>query len=354
MLGTDVQSKSFEGKLKPPLKVAARSILVKSHVKRALVTGAAGFVGSHLVERLIASGYRVRCFVRYTSTGRRGDITGLSTTKKIEIMEGDLRDADAVRQAVEGTNVIFHLGALVGIPYSYVHPLEVIDTNIMGTANILLAARHYGTNQVIYTSTSEVYGTAQYVPIDEKHPLQGQSPYSASKIGAEKIVESFHFSFGLPTTVIRPFNIYGPRQSARAVIPTIITQSLALNEIRLGNFDATRDFTYVGDTVAALIMAAESDRAIGKTLNVGSNFEISIRDMAEMVIRLVGRKVTLVEDATRIRPAKSEVQRLWADSTLAQQTIGWTPSVSLEEGLGHTIRWISQNLDRYQVGEYAI
>lgn len=328
--------------------------MVKSDAKRCLVTGAAGFVGSHLVERLVMSGYRVRCFVRYTSTNQRGFLTELSSTNKIEIMTGDLRDAEAVRQAVQGMNVIFHLGALVGIPYSYVHPFEVIDTNVMGTVNILLAARHYGVSQVIYTSTSEVYGTAQYVPIDEKHPLQGQSPYSASKIGAEKIVESFHLSFGLSTTVIRPFNIYGPRQSARAVIPTIITQALALDEIRLGNFDATRDFTYVGDTVAALIMAAESDHAIGRTLNVGSNFEISIRNIAEMVIRLVGRKVTLVEDETRLRPIKSEVQRLWADSTLAQQTIGWKPSVSLEEGLGHTIRWISQSLDRYQVDEYAI
>jgi NAD dependent epimerase/dehydratase len=327
---------------------------VKSDSKRVLVTGAAGFVGSHLVERLVISGYRVRCFVRYTSTDQRGYLSELSSGNKVEIIAGDLRDLEAVRQAAQGMDIIFHLGALVGIPYSYVHPLEVIDTNIMGTVNVLLAARDSSVRQVLFASTSEVYGTAQYVPMDEKHPLQGQSPYSASKIGAEKIVESFNASFGLPTTIIRPFNIYGPRQSARAVIPTIITQSLASDEIRLGNLDATRDFTFVEDTVAAFILAAESEQAIGKTFNVGSNFEISIRDIAERVMRLTGRKVPLVEEETRVRPDKSEVQRLWADNRLVHQTIGWTPSVTLDEGLEKTIRWISQNLDRYRVGEYAI
>jgi NAD dependent epimerase/dehydratase len=327
---------------------------VKSDGKLALVTGAAGFVGSHLVERLVQAGYRVRCFLRYTSTDQRGFLSELSSSNKIEIVAGDLRDAEAVRQAVQGTDVIFHLGALVGIPYSYVHPFEVVETNIMGTVNVLLAARDASVGRILFASTSEVYGTARYTPIDEKHPLQGQSPYSASKIGAEKTAESFHASFGLPTTVIRPFNIYGPRQSARAVIPTIITQALASDAIRLGNLQATRDFTYVEDTVAAFLLAAESDAAVGKTFNIGSNFEVSIRDVAEMVIRLVGRKVPLIEDAARVRPNASEVQRLWGDSSLAYQTIGWKPSVSLEEGLGRTIRWISQNLDRYRVGEYAV
>jgi dTDP-glucose 4,6-dehydratase len=319
-----------------------------------LVTGAAGFVGSHLAERLARTGYRVRCFFRYTSTDQRGYLSELSATGKVEIIAGDLRDLEAVRQAAQGMDAIFHLGALVGIPYSYVHPLEVVDTNVMGTVNVLLAARDSSVRQVIFASTSEVYGTARYVPIDENHPLHGQSPYSASKIGAEKIVESFAVTYGLPTTVIRPFNIYGPRQSARAVVPTIITQALAADEIRLGNLDATRDFTYVEDTVAAFILAAESKDAVGKTFNVGSNFEISIRDLAETVMRLAGRKVPLVEDAARVRPEKSEVERLWADSSLIRQTIGWEPAVSLEEGLGKTIRWISQNLDRYRVGEYAV
>ena len=321
-----------------------------------LVTGAAGFVGSHLVEELVDRGYRVRGFVRYTSTNSLGYLERLGADKRadVEIVAGDLRDAEAIRQAAHGVDVIFHLAALVGIPYSYIHPLEVIDTNVMGTVNVLIAARDQGVARMIHTSTSEVYGTAQYVPIDEGHPLQGQSPYSASKIGAEKIVESFHTSFNLPTTVIRPFNIFGPRQSARAVIPTIITQALVKNEIRLGTFDATRDFTFVRDTVNGFIMAAESDSAIGKTLNIGSNYEISIGEIAQRVIRLVGRDVVLVQEAQRIRPAKSEVQRLWADNRLAKTTIGWSPQISFDEGLQRTIDWVAQNLDRFRIGEYTV
>jgi dTDP-glucose 4,6-dehydratase len=246
------------------------------------------------------------------------------------------------------------LAALVGIPYSYVHPLEVVENNILGTMNVLMAARDQGVGRVIHTSTSEVYGTAQYVPIDESHPLQGQSPYSASKIGAEKLVESYHASFGLPATVIRPFNIYGPRQSARAVIPTIITQALTKQEMRLGNFEATRDFTYVQDTVNGFIMAAESDAAIGKVINLGSNFEISVQKIAETILQLVGRDVTLIQEEKRVRPSKSEVQRLWAENQVAYQTFGWVPKVSFDEGLRRTIHWISENLDKYRVGEYAV
>jgi dTDP-glucose 4,6-dehydratase len=323
---------------------------------RALVTGAAGFLGSHLVEELIDRGYQVRCFIRYTSTNNRGFLNELPIEKRaeVEMIAGDLRDGEAIRQAAQGTDVIFHLAALVGIPYSYMHPLEVIETNVMGTVNVLVAARDQGVGRVIHTSTSEVYGTAQYVPIDEQHPLQGQSPYSASKIGAEKIVESFHASFGLPTTVIRPFNIFGPRQSARAVIPTIITQALAKEEIRLGNFDATRDFTYVQDTANGFIMASESDAAIGKLFNIGSNHEISIGEIAEKIIRLVGRDVDLAQEEKRLRPMKSEVQRLRAENRLARETFGWSPQVSLDEGLERTICWIANNLDKYRVGEYTV
>lgn len=322
----------------------------------ALVTGAAGFVGSHLVEALLARGYQVRCFVRYTSSTSLGYLEDLSPDKRadVEVIAGDLRDSDAVRDAAQGMDVIFHLAALVGIPYSYIHPMEVIDTNVMGTVNVLLAARDHGVGRVIHTSTSEVYGTAQYVPIDEGHPLQGQSPYSASKIGAEKIVESFYASYNLPTTILRPFNIFGPRQSARAVIPTIITQALGQDEIRLGNFDSTRDFTYVGDTVNGFIMAAESDAAVGKTFNIGSNYEISVGDIARKVIDLVGREVKLAQEEQRLRPTKSEVQRLWADNQLARQTIGWSPEIGLDEGLRRTIEWVERNLGRFRVGEYTV
>lgn len=294
--------------------------------------------------------------MRYTSSNNLGYLNDLTPEQRasVEVVAGDLRDGDAVRHAARGIDVIYHLAALVGIPYSYMHPLEVIDTNVMGTVNVLFAARDQNVGRVIHTSTSEVYGTAQYVPIDEAHPLRGQSPYSASKIGAEKLVESFYASYNLPTTIIRPFNIFGPRQSARAVIPTIITQALVQDEIRLGNFAATRDFTFAGDTVNGFIMAAESDAAIGKTLNIGSGYEISVGKLAQKIIHFVGREVALVQEKQRLRPTKSEVQRLWADSRLAQETIGWTPQIGLNAGLQRTIDWIAANLDRYCVGEYTV
>lgn len=324
--------------------------------RRALVTGAAGFVGSHLVEELVRRGYQVRAFIRYTSTNTVGYLATLPAEllEEVELVAGDIRDSDAIRKAAQGTDLIFHLAALVGIPYSYVHPREIVETNMMGTLNVLMAALDCGVGHVIHTSTSEVYGTALYVPIDEAHPLQGQSPYSASKIGAEKLVESFYTSYGLPTTVIRPFNIFGPRQSTRAVIPTIITQALTQNEIRLGNLAATRDFTYVQDTVRGFMMASEADAAIGKVVNVGSNFEISIQQIAESIIRLVGRNTSLVHEENRLRPAKSEVQRLWAENRLARQLLGWQPEISFDEGLRQTIHWVSENLDRFRVGVYTV
>lgn len=321
--------------------------------RRVLVTGAGGFVGSHLVERLLDAGAEVRCFIRYNSENRYGMLQDLPAERlaALEIIAGDLRDAEAVRQAAEGVDAIFHLGALIAIPYSYVHPREVIETNVLGTLNVLVAARDLGVGRVVHTSTSEVYGTAQYVPIDEKHPLQGQSPYSASKIAADKIVESFHASFDLPVVTIRPFNIFGPRQSARAVIPTIITQALTGDAVRLGAVSPTRDFTFVRDTAGAYLCAVENDAAIGGVFNIGSGFEISIGDLARTIIRLVGRDVPLITDEEeRLRPDRSEVRRLWADSTLAREVLGWTPGTPFEDGLRATITWIASHLDRYKPG----
>lgn len=321
--------------------------------RRVLVTGAGGFVGSHLVERLLDAGAEVRCFIRYNSENRYGMLQDLPAERlaALEIIAGDLRDAEAVRQAAEGVDAIFHLGALIAIPYSYLHPREVIETNVLGTLNVLVAARDLGVGRVVHTSTSEVYGTAQYVPIDEKHPLQGQSPYSASKIAADKIVESFHASFDLPVVTVRPFNIFGPRQSARAVIPTIITQALTADAVRLGAVSPTRDFTFVRDTAGAYLCAVENDAAIGGVFNIGSGFEISIGDLARTIIRLVGRDVPLITDEEeRLRPDRSEVRRLWADSTLAREVLGWTPGTPFEDGLRATIAWIAGHLDRYKPG----
>ncbi len=321
--------------------------------RRVLVTGAGGFVGSHLVERLADYGCEVRCFIRYNSENRDGMLRDLPASMQdaLEIIAGDLRDAEAVRQAAEGVDAIFHLGALIAIPYSYRHPREVIETNVMGTLNVLMAARDLEVGRVVHTSTSEVYGTAQYVPIDEKHPLQGQSPYSASKIGADKIVESFHDSFGLPAVTIRPFNIFGPRQSARAVIPTIIKQALTQDEVRLGATSPTRDFTYVKNTVEAYIRAVENDNAIGGVFNVGTNFEISIGELAQKIIDLVGRDVRLIsEEEERMRPGKSEVQRLWCNNALARDVLDWQPRISFDNGLLETIAWIKTNIDHYKPG----
>ncbi len=324
--------------------------------KNVLLTGAGGFIGSHLTERLVNLGANVKAFVRYNSRNDCGQLEYLpeNILSKITVIAGDLRDPDAVRNVVIDTDIIFHLGSLIAIPYSYVHPMEVIDTNILGTTNILLAAKDNDVEKIIHTSTSEVYGTAKYVPIDEKHPLQGQSPYSASKIGADMIAYSFYTSFKLPVAIIRPFNTYGPRQSARAVIPTIITQALIKKVIQLGSLHPTRDLTFVTDTIEGFIKIAEEEKSIGEVINIGSGFEISIGDLAEKIVRLTQSKVTIKIDKKRVRPKDSEVERLWADSAKARKMLGWQPQVNLDNGLKKTIKWISDHIDDYKVGMYTI
>jgi dTDP-glucose 4,6-dehydratase len=324
--------------------------------KNVLLTGAGGFIGSHLTERLVYLGANVKAFVRYNSRNDCGQLEYLpeNILSKIAIIAGDLRDPDAVRDVVVDTDIIFHLGSLIAIPYSYVHPMEVIDTNIVGTTNILMAAKDNEVEKIIHTSTSEVYGTARYVPIDEKHPLQGQSPYSASKIGADMIAYSFYTSFDLPVAIIRPFNTYGPRQSARAVIPTIITQALTKKVIQLGSLHPTRDLTFVADTVEGFIKIAEKEKSIGEVINIGSGFEISIGDLAEKIVRLTQSKITIKIDKKRVRPKDSEVERLLADVTKARKMLSWQPEVNLDSGLKKTIKWISDHIDDYKVGMYTI
>ena len=322
--------------------------------KSVLVTGAGGFIGSHLVERLHAQGAKVRAFVRYNSRGDAGLLRQLppETLSQLEIIGGDIRDSSAILKASEGAEIIFHLGALISIPYSYIHPREVTESNIIGTLNVLEAARHHKTPRVIHTSTSEVYGTARYAPINEAHPLQGQSPYSASKIGADKLAESFHLSFNLPVVTVRPFNTFGPRQSARAVIPTIITQALAGKVIKLGNLEATRDFTYVEDTVEGFLKAAQTPGVEGGTFNLGTGEEIRVGDLADRIISATGTQARVQVEALRLRPDKSEVLRLISDNSLAKKSLGWSPRFSLDEGLGRTIAWIREHLDMYKVGKY--
>jgi dTDP-glucose 4,6-dehydratase len=307
--------------------------------KHVLITGAGGFIASHLVEALVSEGARVRAFVRYNSRGDPGLLALLpaDTLEKVETIAGDLRDLPAVREAVRGVSHVFHLGALIAIPYSYLHPAEVVETNVIGTLNVLLAAREGGVERMIHTSTSEVYGTARQTPIAESHPLQGQSPYSASKIGADKLAESFYCAYNLPVVTIRPFNTFGPRQSARAVIPTIITQALTRDQVILGNLKPRRDLTYVSDTVAGFLCAGRAEGVIGETINLGANGEVSVGDLAKLIIRLVGRPVEIVIDEARFRPEKSEVMRLWSDNRKAKQIMGWEPQVPLEEGLHRTI-----------------
>ena len=320
-----------------------------------LVTGGGGFIGSRLCERLVQSGATVRAFVRYTSRAEIGLLRFLEPDilKKVEIIRGDLRDFSAVEQASRGVDIVFHLGALISIPYSYVHPVETVQTNVLGTLNILEACRKSGA-KLVHTSTSEVYGTALRVPIDEDHPLQGQSPYSASKIGADKLVESYFRSFGLPTVTVRPFNTYGPGQSTRAVIPTIITQALAGGVVRLGNLDAIRDFTYLDDTVEGFLLTAQADTWNGETYNLGSGEEISIGAIAALIFRLMGKQAEIQLEKSRLRPEKSEVLRLISDNRKAKLELGWQPTVGMEEGLQRTIRWIGEHLDLYQPEEYGL
>lgn len=321
-----------------------------------LVTGAAGFIGSHLTETLVQSGARVRAFIRYDSRGDLGLLRMLpfEIFEQIEIVRGDLCDLPTIRRSMEGVELVFHLGALIAIPYSYLNPAEVIKTNITGTLNVLLAARDTQPERIIHTSTSEVYGTALRIPIDETHPLQGQSPYSASKIGADKIAESFYRSFDIPVVTVRPFNTYGPRQSARAVIPTIITQALTSDVIYLGNLEARRDLTYVSDTVRGFIQAAITPGVLGREFNLGFGADISIGDLAQVIIDQVGRSVKINVDPNRLRPEKSEVQRLLSDNSLAHQYLCWHPQVGLTTGLQQTIAWITAHLDLYRPDQYQV
>ena len=315
---------------------------MKKKINKVLVTGADGFIGSHLVESLLDAGADVKAFVYYNSFGSWGwlDTLPKKLLRNIEIFAGDIRDPNGVRQAVRGADTVFHLAALIGIPFSYHSPDSYVDTNVKGTLNVLQAARDLGTGKVIVTSTSEVYGTARYAPIDEKHPLQGQSPYSASKIGADKIAESFHLSFGLPVVTARPFNTYGPRQSARAIIPTIITQLLAgAKEIKLGSLSPTRDLNYVKDTCAGFLALARSSEAVGEPVNIGSGREISVGELAGLIMKVAGRKAVIRTEKARKRPSGSEVERLLCDNSRITGLTGWKPRVSIAEGLKRTVEW---------------
>lgn len=324
--------------------------------RNVLVTGAGGFIGSHLTERLLSEGAAVRTLVRYNSRGDIGLLNQLpvESASKLEIVFGDLRDAQAVQRALEDIQIIFHLGAMISIPYSYKRPREVAESNFVGTLQVLISSLESSIERLVHTSSSEVYGTAVTVPINESHPLQGQSPYSASKIGADKMVESFHLTYDLPVVTIRPFNTYGPRQSARAVIPAIISQALTKETIHLGNLETTRDFTFVSDTVEGLLKAAITPEIEGQTFNLGSGDEVSIGDLAELIVRAIGRAVEIVQDPARLRPESSEVLRLVSDNSLAKQVLSWRPRVSFEDGLQQTIQWIRENSTFYRTGEYEV
>lgn len=331
--------------------------------KKILVTGADGFIGSHLTEELVRHGYNVRAFVYYNSFNTWGwlDQSPLEIKKSLDVFAGDIRDPYGVKTAMQGCDIVLHLAALIAIPYSYHSPDTYVDTNVKGTLNIVQAARELGISKVVHTSTSEVYGTARFVPITEEHPLQGQSPYSASKIGADQIAMSFYSSFGTPVSVIRPFNTYGPRQSARAVIPTIITQiANGARKIKLGSLHPTRDFNYVADTVAGFIAVAESEGSVGEVINIGSNYEISIGDTVAMIADIMGVDIEIETDDIRLRPDKSEVERLWADNQKARSLAGWQPKYAgkggLRRGLTETIEWFAKpaNLACYKTDQYNI
>ncbi len=322
--------------------------------KRVLVTGAGGFIGSHLTEALVNGGAQVKAFVHYRGNGSWGWLDSSPLKGEMEVVAGDVSDRDCVTSAMKGADLVFHLAALIGIPYSYHAPSSYLKTNIEGTLNVLQAGRDLGVQRILHTSTSEVYGTARRAPIDEEHPLQGQSPYSASKIGADKLAEAFYLSFQTPVVTIRPFNAFGPRQSARAVIPTIMSQCLTGKSVRLGSLYPTRDFNFVSNTVDAFLKAAEADAAIGQTINVGSGSEISVGDLVERIGAIAGKVITVEQEEDRLRPAGSEVERLLADNSLARRLLSWEPSVSLDDGLRRTFEWIREHLDEYRPGFYAV
>lgn len=330
---------------------------------RILVTGADGFIGSHLTEELVRQGYNVKAFVYYNSFNSWGwlDASPTEIKKELEVFAGDVRDPHGVKEAMRGCDAVLHLASLIAIPYSYHSPDTYVDTNIKGTLNILQAARELNVQKVVHTSTSEVYGTAQYVPIDENHPLQGQSPYSASKIGADQMAVAFYRSFNTPVAIIRPFNTYGPRQSARAVIPTIITQlASGARKIKLGSLHPTRDFNYVKDTVEGFISVMKSERAVGEVINIGSNFEVSIGETARMIADIMEIDLEIETDDVRVRPEKSEVERLWADNSKAKTLLGWEPKYGgkegFKQGLKETIEWFTdeKNLSQYKADVYNI
>lgn len=325
--------------------------------KNILVTGADGFIGSHLTEALVKRGYRVKAFALYNSFNNWGWLDTLSPDimENVEVFTGDIRDPNGVRTAMRGVEQVFHLAALIAIPFSYYSPDSYVDTNIKGTLNVLQAARDFELEKVLVTSTSEVYGTAQYVPIDEKHPFQGQSPYSATKISADRLAESFYRSFNLPVSIVRPFNTYGPRQSARAVIPTIISQLLAgKEEIQLGSLTPTRDFNYVKDTAAGFIAIAESDQTIGQEINIATQKEISIGQLAEEIIAQINPKARIVCDEQRLRPEKSEVNRLLGCNKKIKELTDWKPRYTFQEGISETIAWIRSNLNVYKTDIYNV
>jgi NAD dependent epimerase/dehydratase len=322
--------------------------------RQVVVTGAGGFIGSHLVERLVELGADVTAFVRYNSRNERGLLERLDVARAVEVRSGDITEPDTVRSLLRGADIVFHLAALVGIPYSYVHPAEVVAVNTIGTLNVLVAARESGASKVVVTSTSEVYGSALFTPITEEHPKQPQSPYAASKIAADALALSFHRSFELPVSIIRPFNTYGPRQSDRAIIPTVIAQALSgAEEIVLGNLTPRRDLTFVTDTVDGFVKIAES-RADGREVNFGSGTSISIGELAREIVKLTGRDVPVRQSEDRVRPAASEVVELVADASLARELLDWAPRVSLEEGLGRTIEWMQSNPELYDPAVYRI
>jgi dTDP-glucose 4,6-dehydratase len=324
---------------------------------KTLVTGAGGFIGSHLSEALVRAGEDVRGFIRYNSRDEKGLLEYLpkEIQSQIEVIPGDLMDPNGVRKAVRGCAKIFHLGALIAIPYSYVHPFDFVQTNVVGTSHLLNACLDSeGLERIIHTSTSEVYGSAQYTPIDERHPLQAQSPYAASKIAADKLVESYYLSFNLPLAILRPFNTYGPGQSLRAIIPTIISQAIGNQKILLGNIKPRRDFLFVKDTVQGFIEIGKCNEAIGKVVNIGTGKDLSIGELAKRIVALIGKGGKVEIEDRRFRPEKSEVMQLLADTRLAQKLFGWTPRYSLEDGLKETIEWYRKNQSRFKVGSYPL